>query len=296
MKCRCEPRGPEAVAGADFLRGLPDDGEYTPVIKEHSLQKIRIHNYYASLFSTAMKEKWPQRAYVGLYSGPGRARLDPTGEIVETTSLSAMRVPHPFTKYMFVDNDPQCVKALAARTAEVHGSFDVAVIQGDVTKATADVIDAMPAYGAGRGLLSFCFVDPFSAELDFDVIRTLGTRYRMDFLVLLMLGVDVRQNFRRYLDDVEDTRIGRLVDDPNWREEWRATGSREPVRFLLRKFDQAMTRLGYQALRPDDAHPIRILGKNVLLYFLVLYSKDELGQKFWHATRLGADPQLGLGL
>jgi hypothetical protein len=82
----------------------------------------------------------------------------------------------------------------------------------------------MPAYGPENGLLSFCFIDPFSAALDFGLIRELGGRYRMDFLILLMLGRDVRTNFRRYLDDPDDTRIGSLIDDPNWREEWRSRG------------------------------------------------------------------------
>jgi hypothetical protein len=108
-------------------------------------------------------------------------------------------------------------------------------IQKDVNAATQDIIQAMPGFRPGRGLLSFCFVDPFAADLDFDVIRTLGTRYRMDFLILLMLGRDIRTNFRRYFDDPDDTRIGALVDDPHGRDEWRAGGlqPRDLVRFLL---------------------------------------------------------------
>lgn len=45
-------------------KALEDDGLYTPTVKEHSLRKIRLHNYYVSLFSTAMKNQWPQRASV----------------------------------------------------------------------------------------------------------------------------------------------------------------------------------------------------------------------------------------
>ena len=71
-----------------LIRGMEDDGFYTPSIKEHSLRKIRLHNYYVRLFSTAMKKKWPQRAYLGLYSGAGRALVEETGEIVATTAVS----------------------------------------------------------------------------------------------------------------------------------------------------------------------------------------------------------------
>lgn len=48
-------------------RGLAPDGLFQHTIKPHSLQKIVRHDFYAGVFSTAMKNKWAQRAYVGLY-------------------------------------------------------------------------------------------------------------------------------------------------------------------------------------------------------------------------------------
>ena len=277
---------------------LEDDGLYTPSIKEHSLRKIRLHNYYVKLFSTAMKNKWPQRAYLGLYSGAGRARVTETGRIVATTAVSALAVPDPFTKYIFVDNNRDCIDALKSRADALDRDLDVSFIENDVSKAVPEIIDEMPSYSKGRGLLSFCFVDPFSAELDFAILKKLGSKYKMDFLVLLMLGRDVRTNFRHYLEDENDTRIARLIDDENWRDEWAAHGyqARNVVRFMLDKFNQAMERVGYSAARPDDAHPIRLLekNKNVLLYYLVLYSRHPLGRSFWDTTRRGTDEQLPL--
>ena len=176
------------MAEQDFLRGLEDDRLYTPDIKPHSLEKIRLHNYYLSLFTTSMKDRWPQRVYLGLYSGPGRARIEGTGEVVETTALSAFRVRYPFTKYIFVDSDPRCIEALRGRIEALPGQHDVTLLERDVADATREIIRAMPQYDRGKGLLSFCFIDPFSAALDFDVIRALGSRYKMDFLILLMLG------------------------------------------------------------------------------------------------------------
>lgn len=281
------------MAAEAYRRDLEDDGFYTPEIKQHSVEKIRIHNYYVDMFTTSMKALWTQRAYLGLYSGPGRARIEATGEIIETTSLSAVRARFPFTKYIFVDSDPRCIEALRARLAASPQQHDVTLIQADVTKAVPQIVEAMPEWGPRNGLLSFCFIDPFSAALDFQVIKDLGGRYKMDFLILLMLGRDVRTNFRRYFEDPADTRIASLIDDPDWREEWDRRGlkRRDLVRFLLEKFDAAMTRLGYKAARPADAHPVRVMGKNVFLYSLVLYSKHDVGKKFWEATRSATDPQ-----
>lgn len=281
----------------DFRRNLPPDGLFTPTIKEHSLQKISVHNSYADLFTTAMRKKWPQLAYLGLYSGAGRAVVDPTGEIVETTAMSVFRLRFPFTDYIFVDKDPDCVDALRQRIATLPAEHKVTLLEGRVEDRISDVRDALPDY-KDKGLLSFCFIDPFSADLDFAVIKELGQSFKMDFLILLMLGRDIRTNFKRYLEDPEDDRIGRLVDDPDWRMEWseKKASHRHLIRFLLTKFDAAMTRIGYRAQLPDESHAIRVMGKSVFLYSLVFYSKDPLGQKFWRAARSSADIQTSLDL
>ena len=279
-----------------LVRGLEDDGLYAPSIKDHSLEKIRLHNYYVRLFSTGMKNRWPQRAYVGLYSGAGRARMEKTGEIVATTAISALQVPDPFTKYIFVDNDPECITALKARIRALEGDHDVSFVEKDVSEAVSAIVREMPSYSRTRGLLSFCFVDPFSAKLDFDVFRALGSRYKMDFLVLLMLGRDVRTNFQHYFGDESNTRIADLIADESWREEWvaRKLQSRDLVRFVLEKFGEAMTTLGYQSTTLDEARPIRLAHGNVLQYYMVFYSKHDRGHTFWNATRQGVDDQLHL--
>jgi three-Cys-motif partner protein len=250
------------------------------------------------MFATGMKSRWPQRAYLGLYSGAGRAKIEGTSEIIETTAMCVLRLPDPFTKYIFVDNDPRCTDALERRIAALPTKHDVTVIPGDVNQLVPTIRSYLPSFSRGRGLISFCFVDPFAADLKFETLRGLG-QYRMDFLVLLMLGWDARVNFRRYLEDEEDTRIAELIDCPDWREQWRhrhASGDRSVVRFLLGKFDEAMTRLGYRSAQPAHAHPVMIQNKRVLLYMLVLYSKHELGQQFWQETLTRVDRQLSLEL
>lgn len=57
---------------------MEDDGLYLPTIRAHSLEKLRRHNYYAGMFAAAMAGKYGHLPYIGLYSGAGRARLQPT--------------------------------------------------------------------------------------------------------------------------------------------------------------------------------------------------------------------------
>lgn len=278
---------------------MEDDGHYLPEIGAHSLEKLRRHNYYAGIFSKAMAEKWTHRVYIGLYSGAGRARLRSTGEIVETSAMSVLRQEVPFTKYIFVDSDPRCIEALGQRISALERDRDVTLIQRPVNDAVPDIFDAMPRFdpAVGEKMLSLCFVDPFRLDLDFDVIRRLN-RYRMDFLVMLPLGFDLRRNIRRYLEDEEDERVARLIDDPQWRAEWRARqeADRYFVRFALEKFDDAMERLGYRRREMKDTVSIKVTGMGVYLYSLALYTKHPLAEKFWKTTIAGTAQQTELDL
>ncbi len=280
----------------EALRHLPDDRLYLPKIKLHSLEKFRAHNHNVQIFSTAMKSRWPQRAYVGLYSGAGRAEVKETGEIVETTAMSVFRLPDPFTHYVFVDKDPRCTEALRERIKRLRGEGNLTVLTGDVNALRSDILKALPRFSRTQGLLSYCFVDPFAADLKFETIKFLG-QLRMDFLILLMLGLDARVNFRTYLMDESNTRIGDLVDCPHWRDEWRLESRARRINvihFLMKKFDEAMTRIGYKSAPPGDSLAVRVPHKSVLIYQLVLYSKHDLGRVFWDETRSGIAPQLPL--
>lgn len=276
---------------------MEEDGLYRPEIKAHSLEKIRRHNYYAALFAGAMRRKWKHRVYIGLYAGAGRALVQPSGELVETSALAVLRLP--FTQYIFVDSDPRCARALRARVDALDRASDVTLIEHDVNSCIPAVVRALPRFSAspGEGMIALCFVDPFRIDLDFRVLRELS-RFKIDFLVMLPFGYDLRRNVRRYLDADEDDRVAALVDAPEWREEWTTSGlaDRHFVRFVLHKFDQAMERLGFLPRKWGDTVPVKVSGMGVYLYSLALYTRHELGAKFWKTTVAGAEPQYGLDL
>lgn len=271
-----------------------DDRQFLPVIKRHSLEKIELHNRYAALFANAMRERWKHLVYLGLYAGAGRARVVPTGEIVETSALGALRQSPSFTKYIFVESDGPSAEALRVRSRAINPEADVSLVIKDVNASAPDVLRLIPRYSSSEGVLSFCFVDPFDLQLRFETIRALS-HLRMDFLILLMVGVDARRNLLRYLDDESSTRIAEFFDAPDWRAEYHRSRDRSIVRFLAAKFDEAMARVGYLPL-PAERHRVTAYGTGVLQYVLAFYSKNPLGLKFWHDVRSGASPQLGLSL
>lgn len=271
-------------------QGVQGDGLYLPTIKAHSLEKLRRHDRYASMFTTCSKHKWPQLAYIGLCCGAGRARVEGSGQVVETAAMSALRLP--FTHYVFVDKSARCIGALKNRVTAAGTMASITLIQGDVNTCIPRVKAALPRVGRGKpGLLSLCFVDPYNANVKFQSIRDLS-RFKMDFLILLALGYDVTRNLDRYRAP-GNTLIADLIDCPTWRDEFKQfdpTG-RDINRFILAKYDKAMKGLGHQ---PAEPHAVKATGMGVLLYYLVFYSKHALGNKLWKATLDGMSPQMRL--
>lgn len=278
---------------------MEDDGYYLPEIGAHSLEKIRRHNYYASIFTAAMVHKWTHLAYIGLYAGAGKARVRCTGAVVQTSALAVLRQPVPFTRYIFVDSDPRCIEALERRIAELDWEPDVTLIEAEVNDCVPAVIEGLPHFDPSQRerLLTLCFVDPFRLDLDFDVIRRLA-RYKIDFLVMLPLGFDLRRNLRRYLENEADERVGRMIDAPDWRAEWREKSwpDRKFIRFALEKFDEAMEGLGFRPREWKDTVAVTVKGMGVYLYSLALYTRHPIAEKFWKTTIAGTDPQTDLGL
>lgn len=274
----------------NFRRSLPDDGLHLQMIKEHSFQKLHRHNYYAEMFARGMKKAWPQRVYLGLYSGSGRAKVEGSGEIVETTAMSVLQLPDPFTQYIFVDHDRQCIDALQKRCTALGTELAVKTICSDVNSAVELVRAAMPR----RGAVGFCFVDPFDARLRFNVLREISQLCKMDFLILLALGMDIARNLRNvYFTYRTNTRIADLIDDPHWRSEYESCGG-SIVRFVLNKFNSRMTGLGYLQPDPKTQYVVRADGRRGMLYILAYYSKHPLGHKYWGHAITGSSRQTEL--
>ncbi len=276
-----------------------DSADYLPQIKRHSLEKLKRHNYYAAMFARAMRKKWPNLVYIGLYSGAGRARVTGTNEVVDTSALAVLRQEVLFDRYIFVDADPRCTAALERTAAELGLSDRVHVLTLEVNRCAEQVQALIPPYRKKGGVLSLCFVDPFRIDLDFEVLRLLSGN-RMDFLMMMPLGYDVRRNIRRYLDDPKyQQRLGAFLGCPDWVGEWRRTGTqgtRHFLRFALRKFDEAMEALGYRRRALRDTAEVKVAGMGVFLYALVLYSKHERGEKLWKETLRGTSKQSELPL
>lgn len=271
---------------------LEDDGLDTPPIGAWGEHKYRLAQGYARVFATAMKKKWDQRVYVDLYAGSGRARIEGTGRIVLSSPLRALEIPDRFDRYVFCEKDLGLLEALRARVSKEYEDTSVSFVCGDVNLEIEEVLAKLPIPSRQNRVLAFCFADPFKLDdLKFETIRHLSNRY-VDFLILVPTDMDAHRNMLRYSQSGNKTLDG-FFGDSNWKTGWkRAELEGEPFwGFVLKHFAARMEALRYLDHAAEQAELIRSVEKNLPLYRLAFFSRNQLGARFWKEVKKYATPQ-----
>lgn len=258
-----------------------DDGLPCSDVGAWAEDKYTLVGLYDRLFSTGMKNKWPTRVYIDLYSGPGFVRVKGTHRLAVGSPLLALGIPDPFDKYIFCESDPNLLEALKTRVRRLAPTANATFICGDCHEKVEEICATIPVPSAGRGVLTFCFVDPFDISIRFSMVRRLSD-YFIDFLFLLMLHGDANRNFDNYFN-TRSSKIEEFLGLPDWRERWTiAKGRRTQFpRFLAEQFSSQMQTLRYLPVTWDKMKQVRSDERNLPLYRLTLFSRHPLAYQYW---------------
>jgi three-Cys-motif partner protein len=258
-----------------------DDGLPCSDVGPWAEDKYKLVGLYDRLFSTGMKNKWATRVYIDLYSGPGVVRVRGTGQKLMGSPLLALGVPDPFDKYIYCEKDPELLGALQSRVSRYSPSANATFICGDCNEMIDEICGSIPRPSPGRGVLSFCFVDPFDISIKFSTLRRLSF-YFIDFLVLLALHTDANRNLENYLKPA-NPKVEEFLNLPDWRERWKIAESQgcQFPRFLAEEYSEQMVKLGYIRQAWDRMKQVRSDEKNTPLYRLSLFSRHELAYEYW---------------
>lgn len=273
----------------DPIQSVDDDGLITPDVGNWGEKKYKLVGHYCNIFSSSMKNKW-NLVYIDLFSGAGYTRIRESGTILKSSALIALSVPTPFDYYAFNELDLEKHKALSERVNRYKNGSPVNVFNLDANSSVETIIKSIPNFNNGKGNLIFCFVDPFSLNLNFSTIKALAA-HRVDILLLLALQMDGRRNFGIYIDE-ENTRIESFLDNKNWRTNFEKDYNEKTfIKFLSDQFDKKMESLSYKT--DTDKQQIKT-DSGLGLYYMAFYSKHTLGSKFFGTISRSSDDQLTL--
>jgi three-Cys-motif partner protein len=237
-----------------------------------------------------MKNKWNQRVYIDLYAGAGHSRIQGTSRFLKGSPVIALTVTDPFDKYVFCEEGKELIDVLKVRAQRIAPQANVAYVLGNCDAEIEKIYKEIPKASATNKVLSLCLVDPFDFGVKFETLRRLATVF-VDFVVLLAIGMDANRNYDHYVEG-NSTKIDEALGNKQWRERWKAVGvKRSDFRpFLADEFSSSMESLGYLKTPLDRMKHVRSLEKNLPLYYLALFSRNETAFKFWDGVlKYGTD-------
>jgi three-Cys-motif partner protein len=274
----------------NYFIEVEDDGLLSYEIGRWAEDKYGRMGMYAEMFSTGMKNLWDRRVYLDLFAGPGHSRLRGTDRHYLGSPLIALSLPDRFDRYIFCDDNRDAIAALRTRVARRWSAVDACFVQGDANTEINEIIRNLPDLGR---VLSFCFLDPYKLNLEFETVRRLAEGRNIDFLILLALYVDANRNIELYAKKESDV-IDRFLGDRDWRGRWTIAQSDRTslVAFLADEYSRRMAALGYLPMSVDQMVKIRTYEKRLPLYYLAFYSRHPRGLDFWKQVREYSSDQL----
>lgn len=286
------------ISRTDMLNRLinDEDGLILPDVGPWSKTKYKKISYYDQMFSMSMKNRWDCRVYMDLFSSAGKAIIRDNSEIVIGSPLLALNVDPPFDEYIFCEKSEENLLALKKRVSKHFPNHKCTYILGDCNDKVKDIIKAVPKFTKFYKGLTFCFIDPFkSAEINFSTIEQLAKNLYIDFLILIPSFMDINRNAHNYTR-IDDISLDIFLGTNSWRTEWqknRKKSSSKFGNFITLQFCERMKYLGFIYESENDLELVKMeTGKNLPLYHLAFFSKNQLGINFWRETIRNTNEQL----
>ena len=254
------------------------DGMRAMVIGEWGKEKYTLlRNYIQS--SSGARAKWPKRAYVDLYCGPGQVVYRNSKEFADGGALVAWKQSvasgAPFTHIFISDLDAEnvaaCEKRLKAANAPVISHV------GAAAKLAPVIAAQLPKSGLHLG-----FFDPFSiSALPFRTLVPFAAIKTLDMIVNYAAG-DQQRN-------LDSMMIGKFegLDQfaPGWQQVIDANRPAKAVRLqLVNYWRELLTGAGIQYAQEM---PLIVNSRRGPLYWLVFASHHPLADKLWKSINVG---------
>jgi three-Cys-motif partner protein len=220
-----------------------------------------------------VKNKFPGGVvYLDVMAGPGRCIEEKTGD--EFPGSPYVALDCDFSRYCFVEEDPDLFNALATRLAN-HPKRERIILRNQSWTELA----LSGAFGFDARTLVVAFVDPTGiSQLPWSAVRSLLRLPRVDVLATIQYRLAIVWNAPQYKRAVnQDTALDKFLDSPLWRE-W---PDRDATEFGRMAIDAFIGKVGEEGFKTSRQIPV---GEGQALYRLALFSRNDLADKFWRET------------
>jgi three-Cys-motif partner protein len=278
---------PTYVLAQDSYRALQ--------VKLHTREKLHYIRRYIDQFCTATKQRWSNRNYIDLFSGPGINVYEVNAEEDKSACLEALSHKYPFTSYFINDIDAQSISALQQRIGllQLSPKINITLQSLDCNHVVNQFVSTVKAISS----VNLAILDGFGIECHWETVKKLASIDRMDLVILFPGNMNVVRNAERWSQE-HDAQLDQFMPDRSWRKVWtdRRLAGGKAAADLLKLYIEGLEDLKYrgdglirsQLIKSESGQP---------LYHLIFASRHPLGGKFWQqATGKDDEGQMSLPL
>jgi len=284
----CEKCKAEDARTEDGICPYVKDNDNLPLrcIGRWSEDKLYYLSRYMNTFNTATKYRWPKRAFIDLFAGPGKCIIRDSGKIVLGSTLIALEQKYPFSTVISVDINSGAISALKERGRAYESGTQLKAFEADcnlIADCIRDEIDS--------SYLALVLIDPTSMQIKLSTIRTLTDGLKMD----LIINYPLHAINRAYVDALSgnDRVFNEYFGTSKWKGEvLQLKGLHNVATRLLPLYKQQLGEIEYRNIKdldiysPLESDEILVKGpKNIPLYYLFFASKNPLGNKLWQEIK-----------
>lgn len=249
----------------------PVDGLRRELVGAWVQEKHQRLRYYVDISRAARRKFHGNSTFIDLYCGPGRARIKDTSVVVPGSAVVAASeaARHAAFGKVYIGDLSATNLDHCRQRLEQERLGPVCAFEG-----TAEVTAQAIARELSQSALHFAFLDPYNIQaIPFTVIQTLADLPKMDILIHFSV-MDMQRNIKALMA------AGKLDQfAPGWRNQIDpAVRNASALLAVFHYWCDLIRDLGYfvsdNVERVSGAH-------NQPLYWLVLVSKDRLGEQFW---------------
>lgn len=186
---------------------MPDVAVVGPWAKE----KLEALERYLDFYTKVLKKQRWRTIYVDAFAGGGRALVraepmqrngsiplfepEPTGdvdrsELIDGSPRVALNVANPFSRYVFVENDPVRSDELEAVKIEFGTERQIDILRTNAAEGIAWVTDKPISKATHRGI---AFLDPFGANLEWASIEKLAATQIFEVVINFALSMAIQR-------------------------------------------------------------------------------------------------------
>lgn len=260
-------------------------GERLDVVGYWTEIKLNILREYAKAYSKIMSKQGPIRhyAYIDAFAGAGTLKSKESGEEIDGSSLTAIKIQPGFSHYHLIEMNP----ARAARLRQLtEDRDDVTICEGDANSVLVNEVFPRCRWEDFRRAL--CLLDPYELNPRWDVVETAGRMKSIEIFLNFMI-MDANRNILWCNPDAVSAsqieRMNAFWGDESWREvayesrpglfgEMKEKATNQAV---IKAYRERLIRNAGFKYVPDPI-PMRS-GKGVEIYYLFFASHNKTGAR-----------------